>query len=69
MLDTDDDTRDQEWLDQYFDKLEAEKGTDDSDAYVCEDWDQPNYISVDHAYYPDLSRWRTDPKTRGIVPL
>jgi hypothetical protein len=25
-------------------------------AYVCEGWDEQNYISADHGYYPD-SRW------------
>jgi hypothetical protein len=29
--------------------------TDGSDAYVCEGWDEPNYISADHGYYPDIS--------------
>jgi hypothetical protein len=61
-VDSDSDARDQEWLDNYFDRLEVERGTDDSDAYVCEGWDEPNYISADHAFYPDLSSWQTDPE-------
>jgi hypothetical protein len=32
--------------------------TDASDAYVCEGKDEPNYISADHCYYPDISRWQ-----------
>jgi hypothetical protein len=32
--------------------------TDASDAYVCEGMDEPNYISADHCYYPDISRWK-----------
>jgi hypothetical protein len=63
LLDLDSDARDQEGLDQYFDKLEAERGTDDSDAYVCETWDQPNYISADHDHFSSLSRWQPDPDT------
>jgi hypothetical protein len=41
--------------------------TDGSDAYVCEGWDEPNYISADHAYYPDLSELQSDvePPTDG----
>jgi hypothetical protein len=34
---------------------DASDGTDDSNAYVCEGLDEPNYISADHCYYPDLS--------------
>jgi hypothetical protein len=47
-------------LHRYFDKSDEEWATDVSnttdgfDAYVCEGWDEPNYISVNHAYYPDL---------------
>jgi hypothetical protein len=32
--------------------------TDASDALVCEGKDEPNYISADHCYYPDISRWQ-----------
>jgi hypothetical protein len=32
--------------------------TDASDALVCEGMDEPNYISADHCYYPDISRWQ-----------
>jgi hypothetical protein len=48
-------------FDSYFDKSDEERATDvsdtadGSDAYVCEGWDEPNYISANHAYYPDLS--------------
>jgi hypothetical protein len=27
---------------------------------VWEGWDEPNYISADHGYYPDVSSWRSD---------
>jgi hypothetical protein len=53
-------------LDSYFGKSEEERETDDSgatndsDAYVYEGLDEPNYISADHGYYPDLSSWRLD---------
>jgi hypothetical protein len=33
-------------LDSSFDKSEEERATDDSDAYVCESLDEPNYISA-----------------------
>jgi hypothetical protein len=53
-------------LDSYFDNSDEERATDVSDttegseAYVCKSWDDPNYISADHAYYPDLSDWQLD---------
>jgi hypothetical protein len=53
-------------LDSYFDKSDEERATDvsdttdGSDAYVCEGCDEPNYISANHAYYPDLSGWQSD---------
>jgi hypothetical protein len=66
-----DDTRDDvgysdDDLNSYFDKSDEERAidvsdtTDGSDAYVCEGWDEPNYICADHAYYPDLSEWQSD---------
>jgi hypothetical protein len=69
-----DDTRDDmslfdDDLDSYFDKSEEERATDvsdatdDSDVYVYEGWDELNYISADHAYYPDLSSWQSDLET------
>jgi hypothetical protein len=51
--------------------------TDASDAYVCEGKDEPNYISADHCYYPDISRWKyqwqpdaesDDEKREPLVP-
>jgi hypothetical protein len=56
-------------LDSYFEKSAEERATDvsdatdDSDAYVCEVLDEPNYISADHDYYPDLSEWQSDVET------
>jgi hypothetical protein len=47
-------------LNSYFDKSEEERVTEDSDASVCEGLDEPNYISADHAYYPDLLSWQSD---------
>jgi hypothetical protein len=53
-------------LDSYFGKSNEERATDVSDttdgsnAYVCEGWDEPKYISADHAYYPDLSELQSD---------
>jgi hypothetical protein len=53
-------------LNSYFNMSDEERATDvsdttdGSDAYVCEGWDEPNYISADHAYYPDLSEWQSD---------
>jgi hypothetical protein len=58
-----DDTRDDvgyydDDLKSYFNKSDEARATDvsnttdGSDAYVCEGWDEPNYIS---AYYPNLS--------------
>jgi hypothetical protein len=53
-------------LDSYFDKSDEERETDVSDTtdgsddYVCEGWDEPNYIPANHAYYPDLSKWQPD---------
>jgi hypothetical protein len=53
-------------LDSYFDKSAEERvtdvsgATDDSDAYVCEGLDEPNYISANHAYFPDVSEWQLD---------
>jgi hypothetical protein len=53
-------------IDSYFDKSDEERATDvsdttdGSDAYVCKGWDEPNYISANHAYYPDLSEWQSD---------
>jgi hypothetical protein len=47
-------------IDNYFDKSEEERATDDFDAYVYEGLDGPNYISAYHAYYPDLSSWQSD---------
>lgn len=32
-----------------------------SDAIVCAKWDEPNYISADHVYYSDISRWQASP--------
>jgi hypothetical protein len=66
-----DDTRDilsifHDDLDSYLDKSDEERATDvsdttdGSDAYVCEGWDEPNYISDDHDYYPDLLDWQSD---------
>jgi hypothetical protein len=34
--------------------------TDGSDAYVCEGWDETNYISADHVYNPDLLERQSD---------
>jgi hypothetical protein len=47
-------------LDSSFgdDGTETSHDTDASDAYVCEGKDEPNYISADHCYYPDISRWK-----------
>jgi hypothetical protein len=48
-------------LNSYFNMSDEERSTDvsdttdGSDAYVSEGWDEPNYISADHGYYPDLS--------------
>jgi hypothetical protein len=48
-------------LNSYFNMSNEERATDvsdttdGSDAYVCEGWDEPNYISAYHGYYPDLS--------------
>jgi hypothetical protein len=53
-------------LDSYFEKSAEERATDvsgatdDSDAYICEDLDEPNYISADHAYFTDLLEWHAD---------
>jgi hypothetical protein len=53
-------------LNRYFNKSDEKRAadvsdtTDGSDAYVCAGWDEPNYISADHAYYPDLSSWQSD---------
>jgi hypothetical protein len=53
-------------LNNYFHISDEERATDvsnttdGSDVYVCEGWDEPNYISADHAYYPDLSEWQSD---------
>jgi hypothetical protein len=53
-------------LNSYFNMSDEDRATDvsdtkdGSDAYVCEGWDEPNYISVDHGYYPDISEWQSD---------
>jgi hypothetical protein len=53
-------------LNSYFNMSDEERATDvsdttdGSDAYVCEGWDEPNYISADHGYYPDLSEWQSE---------
>jgi hypothetical protein len=47
-------------LNNCFNKSEDERAADDSDAYVCDGLDEPNYISADHVYYPDLSSWQSD---------
>jgi hypothetical protein len=49
-----------EWMDSVFGRLEGESTDDDSDALVCEGLDEPNYISADHGYYPDISRWQSN---------
>jgi hypothetical protein len=51
------------WYDRYFGKLEGESDNDDSDALLCESLDETNYISADHGYYPDISRWQPDPES------
>jgi hypothetical protein len=56
-----------EWMDSVFGRLEGESTDDDSDALVCEGLDEPNYISADHGYYPDISRWRSD-KPKEYAP-
>jgi hypothetical protein len=48
------------WYDQYFGKLAGASDDDNSDALVCEGWDEPNYISADHGYYPDLFCYQCD---------
>jgi hypothetical protein len=48
------------WQDAVFGRLEGESTDDDSDALVCEGLDEPNYISADHCYYPDNSRYELD---------
>jgi hypothetical protein len=55
LQETDDEKRDLEWLDRYFDKIEEERGDNDSDSYACECWDEPNFNSADHGYYLDFS--------------
>jgi hypothetical protein len=47
-------------LDSSFgdDGSDTSHDTDASDALVCEGMDEPNYISADHCYYPDISRWQ-----------
>jgi hypothetical protein len=53
-------------LNSYFHMSDEERATDvsdttdGSDAYVCEVWDEPNHISADHGYYPDLLEWQSD---------
>jgi hypothetical protein len=53
-------------LNSYFTMSDEERATDvsdttdGSDAYVCEGLDEPNYISADHGYYPDISEWQSD---------
>jgi hypothetical protein len=53
-------------LDSYFGKSDEERATDvsdttdGSDTYVCGGWDEPNYISSDHAYNRDLSECQLD---------
>jgi hypothetical protein len=32
-----------------------------SDAFVCDKWDEPNYISADNCYYPDIRHWQASP--------
>jgi hypothetical protein len=51
------------WYDQYFGKLESASDDDDSDALVCEGWNEQNYISADRGYYPDLSRYQLYPES------
>jgi hypothetical protein len=56
-------------IDSYFSKSDEERATDtsttthSSDAYVCEGWDEPNYISAGNGYYPDLSECQSDVDT------
>jgi hypothetical protein len=53
-------------LNSYLNMSDEEKAIDvsdttyGSDAYVCEVWDELNYISADHGYYPDLSEFQSD---------
>jgi hypothetical protein len=50
------------WHMNLFESLDSYGDTDNSDAYVCEGWDETNYISADHGYYPDVLRWQPDPE-------
>jgi hypothetical protein len=58
-------------LNSYFNMSDEERAidvsntTDVSDAYVCEGWDEPNYISSNHDYYHDLSEWQSDVEPRS----
>jgi hypothetical protein len=45
------------WQEVVFGRLEGESTDDDSDAVICEGLDEFNYISADHCYYPDNSRF------------
>jgi hypothetical protein len=38
-------------------RFEGESDDDNFDALVCEGWYEPNYISADHGYDPDKSRY------------
>jgi hypothetical protein len=38
--------------DEVFGRLKVASIDDDSDLLVCEKWDEPNYNSADHGYYP-----------------
>jgi hypothetical protein len=55
-----DESNEKKWVAKGRALLECEQGDHGLDAYVCEGWDEPNYISADHDHYPDNSCYECD---------